>query len=213
MPRDVLAEAEAAALLRRQEVLQAEAVDVLRDLHLPAVLTPAGQPIQVGSSVLGLMVWPDLDFNVLCPRLQADQVFETMRPLASHPRVRKLRYANETAAFNRTGQPHNEGYYWGVRYLTPLGVEWKLDVWFLPAEMPRPEMTLLQTLPPQLTPEMRLSILWIKDVWHRLRAYRDQVLSVDIYDAVLAHGVRTPDAFDAYLQHRSNPTRRETAAR
>src|SRR3712207_5968214 len=74
MARDVLAEVVAAALLRRQAVLQAEAVGVLRDLHLPAVLTPAGQPIQVGSSVLGLMVWPDLDFTVLCPQLQADQV-------------------------------------------------------------------------------------------------------------------------------------------
>ena len=33
-------------------------------------------------------------------------------------------------------------------------------------------------------------------VWHRLPAYRHRVLSVDIYDAVLEQGVRTPAEFD-----------------
>ncbi len=52
-------------------------------------------------------------------------------------------------------------------------------------------------------------ILWLKDIWYRLPAYRDQVYSVDIYDAVMAHGVRTPTMFDAYLAARGKPTRAE----
>ena len=194
-------------LLRRQELLQAEAHQVLAELNLPAVLARAGQPVQVGSSVLGLMVWRDIDFNVLCDPLSADRAFETVRPLASNPRVRKLRYSNETQHFNATGLPQDEGYYWGVRYHTAAGDEWKIDIWFVPRAVPRPEIALLATLPKRLTPQTRLAILSLKDIWHRLPAYRDRVLSVDIYDAVLEHGVRTPAEFDAYLVERGKPAR------
>ena len=207
MADHVLDTAQAAALLRRQESLQAEAGQVLADLSLPALLARAGQPVQVGSSVLGLMVWRDIDFNVLCDPLSADLAFETVRPLASNPRVRTLRYSNETRHFNPTGQPQDEGYYWGVRSHTAAGDEWKIDIWFLPRAVPRPEVALLETLPKRLTPETRLAILWIKDLWHRLPTYRDRVLSVDIYDAVVDHGVRTPVEFDAYLVERGKPGR------
>ena len=44
-------------------------------------------------------------------------------------------------------------------------------------------------------------------VWHRLPAYRHRVLSVDIYDAVLEQGVRTPAEFDVYLVARGKPAR------
>jgi hypothetical protein len=55
--------------------------------------------------------------------------------------------------------------------------------------------------------ETRITILWIKDVWHQLPMYPYQVGGTDIYDAVLQHGVRTPDEFDAYLRQRGMPTR------
>jgi len=190
---------EAAALLERQAALQREATEVITQLDLMNVLARAGHPVQVGSSVLGLMVWRDIDFNVLCDPLSAHAAFDVVRLLVSHPGIAKLRYSNETGRFNLTGQSEHEGYYWGVRFYTSESAEWKIDIWFLPREAPRPEIVLLHTLPGRLTEETRLAILWIKDVWHRLPAYRHSVLSVDIYTAVLDHGVRTPDAFAAYL--------------
>ena len=36
-----------------------------------------------------------------------------------------------------------------------------------------------------------LIILRIKDAWYQLPAYRREVSGIDIYDAVLQHGVRT----------------------
>lgn len=199
--------AHAAELLRRQEALQAEAEEVLADLDLSALLARAGRPVRVGSSVLGLMAWRDIDFNVLCRDLDADRVFETIRPLAAHPRIKQLRYSNERGRFNATGLPEDEGYYWGVRYHTEAGGEWKLDLWFLPESAPRPEFAHLANIPPRLTSETRLAILWIKDIWHRLPAYRGRVLSIDIYDAVLEHNVRTPEEFDRYLRERGKPAR------
>lgn len=58
-----------------------------------------------------------------------------------------------------------------------------------------------------LTDEMRLAILRLKHTWFPLTTYRNEVLSVDIYDAVLAHGVRSAEEFDAYLRERGKPDR------
>lgn len=184
---ETLDPARAAALLRRQDALQAEARAVLADLDLEAALAHAGRPVRVGSSVLGLMAWRDIDFNVLCDAWSADRAFEAVRPLAAHPRVRQLRFSNQTGPRNATGDFADEGYYWGVRYTAPAGDEWGLDLWFLPAA-PRPELRLIETCARRLTPELRLAILWIKDEWRRRPTYGRAALSIDIYDAVLDHG-------------------------
>ena len=87
---------------------------------------------------------------------------------------------------------------------------WKVDVslWF--AGVP-PAVEAFQTeLPARLTPESRLAILGLKDFWHRLPHYPENVSAWEIYDAVLNHRVRTLDAFDAFLAARGLPTRRTT---
>jgi hypothetical protein len=58
----------------------------------------------------------------------------------------------------------------------------------------------------RLTPETRLAILWIKDAWYRHPSYPDVVSGMDIYKAVLEHGVRTPEQFGSYLSRRGLPT-------
>jgi len=47
-----------------------------------------------------------------------------------------------------------------------------------------------------------LAILKIKDVWHQLPTYPDEVGGTDIYAAMLDHGVRTPAQFATYLKDR-----------
>jgi len=83
---------------------------------------------------------------------------------------------------------------------------WKVDVslWRL-GDAPRELYYDADTLARLLTPEMRAAILWIKDVWHRRPSYPDVVGGVEVYDAVLRHGVRTPEAFGAYLRERGMP--------
>ena len=198
-----------ADLLARQDALQAEARAVLADLDLIRLLEAVGRPVVVGSATLGLMVWRDIDFNVMCADLDVDRVFAAVRPLASHPCIKRLRYMNERGPFNDTGRPEPEGYYWGVHYFTGgtnAGDHWKIDLWFLPEGSPRPELALIERCARELTPETRLAILRIKDVWCERPAYRHTVLSVDIYDVLLDHGVRTPAEFAAYLrEHGKEP--------
>lgn len=46
-----------------------------------------------------------------------------------------------------------------------------------------------------ITDEQRLAVLRIKDVWHRLPSYPDEVSGWEIYAAVLRDDVRTPEQF------------------
>src|SRR5687768_4362794 len=87
-------------LVTRQAALQAEAAGVLADLELFALLARAGSPVQVGSVALGLMVWRDIDVTVLCPSLDPAGIFALAAPLASHPRVGKLEFRNDSGHWN-----------------------------------------------------------------------------------------------------------------
>jgi hypothetical protein len=202
---DVLDATYAAELLRRQEALQIEAQQVIAELNLMTLLSCAGKPEHIGSSVAGLMVWRDLDFNILCPQPAPDLIFETMRPLMTHPRVTQLHYHNDTGSYAPPELQGDERYYFVVYYKSKVGHEWKIDLSFWLSEAPRNQLAYLEYLAQRLTDETKLAILWIKDVWSRLPTYPYQVGGTDIYDAVLEQGIRTPDQFRAYLLERGLP--------
>jgi len=207
MKTEALTPDEASALLQRQQALQAEAAAVLEDLNLLPILSRVGSPYQTGSCVSGLMVWRDIDVNVESPRASIRQAWETMSAMAAHPRIHRIRYLNDTGRFNPTGKSRDERFYFGLYYAPDSGEDWKIDVSFWLDDSPRSERTDSASLLEGLTPERRLAILWIKDVWHRLPTYRKQVFSMDIYDAVLKHEVLTPAEFDRYLTQRGKPAR------
>ena len=192
----------AAELLSRQHALQAEAERVLTALHIVTMLASAGPPVFNGSYVTGLMVWRDLDVSVTAPGMTSRQVYETMQPLLTHPDVALVRYRNEAGAWNPTGKPEDERYFF-ASYVWVEEREWKIDISFWVSRVPRIERLPPERIIPRLTDETRLAILWIKDVWHRRPEYMTTVASADIYDAVLAAGVRTPEEFEAYLAQRA----------
>jgi hypothetical protein len=197
----------AAVLLRRQDELQAEAYRLVAELDLLGMLARAGHPYQIGSSVSGLMVWHDLDFIVACAELTPAEAFDMVRPLIARPQVTHLHYANERGRRNPTGHPETERYYFVTHYETEAGETWKIDISLSVTDAPLSPPAHLERIARQLTDETRLTILWIKDVWHRLSTYPEQVGGSDVYEAVLQHGVRTPEQFDAYLRERGLPAR------
>jgi hypothetical protein len=207
METETLYPAAAADLIRRQETLQTEGTRVLEGLNLVALLSPLGMPQFTGSFASGLMTWRDIDVQVVAPGLDIAKAFDTIGRLAGHPRIHRIRYMSESGTFNPTGQLRDERSYFGVYYAPDEGEEWKLDVSFWLKDVSRSELKDLEEMRSRLTPELRLSILWIKDVWCRLPAYRTQVFSMDIYEAVLEHGVKTPAGFEHYLAERGKPAR------
>ncbi len=195
-------------LLQRQDLLQKEAQAVVKELDLVRLLSNAGTVRVHGSSVHGLMTWRDIDVGVSSPRLSIERVYEVMMSLLIHPRVKQVRYLNESGSFNATGLSRDERYFFMVFYDNGAESDWKIDISFWLDEGVRSEQ-IHNMIEQQLTPETRLIILRIKDVWWKQPSYRQEVSSVDIYDAVLQHRVRTLDEFDLYLVERGKPARIE----
>jgi hypothetical protein len=197
----------AASLFRRAKALQTEAEEVMRTLEVMTMLGVLGHPEQIGSSVSGLMVWRDIDVTVRCKDVTLERVWNALRPLLINPRITRLSYSNETGARSPSGEPADQRFYFVIHYEPARGTEWKIDISVWTSDAPRPHLAQVTEFERRLTRETRLAILWIKDVWHRLPVYPYEVGGVEVYDAVLEHGARSPDDFDLYLRERGLPTR------
>lgn len=186
-------------LLHRADTLTREAAAVLADLGLPELFAPVGRSEWVGSSAFGLALTRDIDFDTLCPSLEAGPIWDVLRSLPGHPRVQKVRWTDQRGRFNLTEAPIEEGIYVGVHYYAGEVREdrrWKIDSWFLPDDLPRPTVALRERLL-AATEEERLAILRIKDEAIRAGRYgpSEELHGYHVYEAVLDQGVRTYGAF------------------
>ena len=190
-------------LLERQDMLQVEAWRTLDALDLAAALASIGPMEVIGSLATGLMVWRDIDLLVVAPGFSASVAHEAMARYFGHPKIGAIRYRYDYAAQNPANDPNDDRYYYALFYQSDDGHEWKIDLSIWIADLPHVERLPPSSLIARLNDETRLAILWIKDQWFARPEYRMTVFSVDIYDAVLDHGVRTPEDFAAYLRERA----------
>ena len=187
-----------AGLFARQDALQLQAASVLADLDLFALLRGVGHPTQTGGSALGLMVARDIDVTTVCPSLDPGPIFDLGRSLATHPRVRRVTFRDDTGRWN-TGTLYPDGLYWMVEYVADPDVEWKLDLWFLLEGTTQFDLEHMKTLPARLTPDVRATILKIKEAI-AADPSSPKGPSYEIYEAVLDHGVRTPEEYARYQE-------------
>jgi hypothetical protein len=188
-------------MLKRQDALQAEVEAVYEHLGLGR-LAAIGEPVRVGSAALGLMVRRDLDITVVCDALDdatADAVSHTGAELIRHPRVRAVSLRDDTGHWN-TDPAYPDGLYLGVKYRSPAGDDWNLDIWFVDEPDRQPDLAHLKSFPSRLTLEARVAILSIKQAWAEHPQYGSKVTSYDVYTAVLDHGVSGPESFTAWLE-------------
>lgn len=186
-------------LLRRSAKLSRDAETVLADLGLPRLFERVGRPVRIGSTSFGLALMPDIDLGILCPDLDAGAIWDILRPLAEHPRVKRLRWTDERGPFNSTGKPQDEGIYCGVhvrRNGANVGEHWKLDCWFFPDAVPRPELSIRNRLL-AASREERLAILQLKDAAIQDGRYgpNGDIHGIQVYQAVLDRGVRDYSEF------------------
>ena len=147
------------------------------------------------------MVGRDIDVTTLCPVLELGSIFELVRPIVDHPRLARLSFRNDSGRWN-TDPAYPDGLYWMLRYRTDANEDWNLDLWFLREGTSQFDLEHIESLPPRLDRQARLAILRIKEAWHGLPAPGPKVRSYDIYEAVLDHGVTTPEEFSTYLRER-----------
>ena len=193
-------------LLVRQAALQAGARRLLAHLDRTAIFAAVGSLQVTGSYVSGLMCWPDLDVGLLAgPGFSPGDALSLLRRAVDVLGVAAFDYRDERGSRCPTGATRDE------RYHLPMTLEhddqtWRLDlsVWL---HDPHTNVTAWhERLRESITTDQRRAVLRIKDVWHRLRSYPDLVGGMEIYTAVLEHGVRTPRQFADWLADRGLPS-------
>ena len=177
-------------LLERQDGLQAEGRAFVAEHGIERVLERLGPVIPVGSAVTGLMVWRDLDFMVDAHGAAGADVWDGLRPLIRA--CQKLYYADETDELVGETAPFDRHYF--VFRLAG----WKLDISVWTNGSPETVERYQEKLR-EVDLSTRLAILRIKDAWHQRPEYPEVVGGFEVYEAVLNHGVRTAEEFEAHL--------------
>jgi hypothetical protein len=194
-------------LLARQEALQAEAAQVLAELDLDRLFGDVGPVLVVGSYLSGLMCWRDLDVCLLAgSECSPSDILELLKRVVELPGFVGFSYRDERGERCSTGEARDERYH--VPFDLDIGQgRWRIDlsVWLrdLHAHVADWHTQLRDTI----TDQQRLAVLRIKDVWHRLPSYPDEVSGWEIYTAVLRDGVRTPEQFAGWLVANGFPSR------
>lgn len=182
---------EAKALLTRSREQGRRAREILDLLGLIEAWSRFGRPVLVGAVAHDLALDPDIDLEVYCPRLEPEHGFTVLARAARIPGV------VETLYQDHRGGPDG-ALYWRIRYRDAEGTDWKVDMWSAPDDyaLARGE-TLVGPLARALTPETRLALLRLKD-WRA--ATGAELLSIDLYRAVLDGGVRDPAGLTAWRE-------------
>jgi hypothetical protein len=193
-------------LLARQSALQAEAAMLLDELDLAGRLGLAEPSLLAGSYVSGLMCWRDLDIMMrVGATCSPRDVLRLLESIVDVPGVVGFEYHDERGDRSPTGEARDERYHVPITVQRAAGT-WRVDL-TLWLHDPHANVTRWhESLSETVTAGQRLAILRIKDVWHRLPEYPDEVSGMEIYTAVLDHGVRTPDEFGAWLAGRDGRT-------
>jgi hypothetical protein len=193
-------------LNRRQDVLRAEADELLNELGLLGVLLADVGPVLVtGSFVSGLMSWPEVDVMALGgPDFAPKDVLALMGRVVEMPGVVGLDYADERGSRCPTEHRRDERYHVGITAEYGSGT-WHVDlsVWLHDIHANVTEWH--ERLRDTITPDQRDAVLWIKDVWHRRPEYPHHVGGLEVYTAVCEDGVRTPGEFAGWLTKRGHP--------
>jgi hypothetical protein len=171
--------------------LRAEADKMLEESGLGRIIGEEGfKP--VGSYAMRTMTWRDLDFE------RCDESPDWQEHWELGMKFAKLKWVWRLAAINAYKDPRNadEGHYWGLRASPPGAKDfWKLDLWTARREefeRGSPKRALWES---RLNDDTRYDILVIKEAVCMLPEYRDSLLSIHIYEAVLEKGVRGIDEF------------------
>jgi hypothetical protein len=177
--------------------IRTEADHILQS-GLLSILGRHGEVHIVGSDVLELMTWRDLDIHVVREDLDVGTFFGLGGEIASLLKPHRMHFRDESTV-GTPGLPR--GFYWGVYLGDERGGAWKIDIW----QTDRQAFDLVrrfgEELSAPLTDTNRAVILEIKAACWRHPQYRRGFTSADVYAAVFDRGVRDVQGFAPDLRH------------
>jgi hypothetical protein len=106
------------------------------------------------------MVWRDLDLTVVCRGFDAEAVAGAGASLAGHPRVREVRFIDDTGDWN-TDPTYPNGLYLGLRCRSLAGEIWKVDI---PGARPGLGSSVMMSGSSEADPEGGQGLVWVAGV-------------------------------------------------
>lgn len=182
-----------------QQRLHDQADKMLQMTGLAKILQQYGQLAPIGGSyAYGLMVYPDLDISIICDTITTDQFANLALDIIRQPFVRKVSTVNNVDYVSlRKGHP--KGYWIGIEIPFEQDV-WGIDCWIQTKAWAADTTDHYAARMLNITDAQRDAILQIKYQLILRGCYGDNIVSVDVYDAVLDQGITTVDAFLAVHQ-------------
>ncbi|MFI5212618.1 MAG: hypothetical protein ACHQTE_01520 [Candidatus Saccharimonadales bacterium] len=188
-------------LLVQQNQLQNEAKALLEHTRILEFLSKLGDPIQTGSSMTGLMVYPDIDFSIQNDDYNIQDAIALTNSLFKHLKVTAFKIAN----FSQT-EGEDAGYYFGFE------LPYRDKTWHIDATVSK--VSPIVTNPPELqgwienmNADDRMIILDLKKQLIDAKRYvgaRSQpphtFRSAHLYEGVLKGGAKSLTALENYYK-------------
>ncbi len=179
-------------LLAASQVIKAEADVLLYERGLMDVLSKYGTVVPTGSYYMDLMTWRDLDLYLDMAAFDKGRMYELVHELS----VMLQPFWLEAKSMLENPEPDfPRGYFIGVegRLLGPD--VWNIDIIAMSAaDIARSQAEVderQRAIPPDLAP----LVLELKN----LPGHLDTFQSIDVYNGVIHHGVRSVDEFQRWL--------------
>ncbi len=142
------------------------------------------------------MVWRDLDIYLETDGISSNAFFELGSRLNTLFRPTRMHFL-DSRTVAASGLPR--GLYWGVYQNHQREDSWKIDVWALDRENCQQRIEFLEKSEERLTLSSRSTILDMKSQVWRDTEYWKTFAGLDVYNAVLDHGVVDVAGFREYL--------------
>ncbi len=188
-------------LRSEQYRLQKQADKLLSQIDLKDIFSKYGKVSEIGGSYsYGLMVYPDIDIEIINNIVTKDNASKLLKDIASKSYVRKVSFVDNVNHVSTVkGRP--KGYWFGIEI--PFEKDkWGIDCWiqqpdWIDESIGNPNIidstyiNRLKTLPQ----ESKDIILLIKYELIIRKLYGSKFNSINVYDAVLKDNVKTIDQF------------------
>ncbi len=169
--------------------LKTTADRILYEFGLLHKLEEFGKPHIIGSYRMDMMAWNDLDIDIENDTMSLEKLYELTAWILDtfHP----VWYEAKEVT-NENGEP-----VWFHGFETTItGELWNLDLWFQNRETIAKAEAYCDNIATSATPDQKESIQQIKkDLIARGLYSFEQYKSMDVYEAVLQHGVRHTEEF------------------
>ncbi|MBN8828203.1 MAG: hypothetical protein J0H68_05805 [Sphingobacteriia bacterium] len=188
-------------LLKKSVEIKAKAEEFLFSHHITDILSNYGEIVFAGSYTTNLMVWNDIDIQLILPN--SDNYLEVFTSLAKDflelETTSKVQLLN---FYHRKDSNMPRGMCMGLYSKLPDGTKWKVDIWSLAEEELVKSQAFQQLMLSKLNPELRELIIKLK---FQLMGEQDRVPkngSYFIYKAIFEENILEEKDIINYLKER-----------